>query len=79
MIRFFIVFQRKHFIHDRSGTFSRLRNVGGGCDIGDFWLLFPCAAMLSAPDMKFQEARCLSEQYLPFSKETKWFLITVRQ
>lgn len=51
----------------------------GGGIIGNSWLSFPRTAMPSAPDMKFQEARSLSEQYLPSSEETERFVITARR
>lgn len=77
MIHFYYLSDKPIYVHLRPSP--GWKNGCGGCGFGNFWLSFPYAAMPSAPDMKFQEARCLSEQYLPFSKETEWVIITVRQ
>lgn len=53
MIHFLLSFRQTNLCS--SETLPRL-------GFGNFWLSFPYAAMPSAPDMKFQEARCLSEQ-----------------
>lgn len=84
MVHFFLLSFRQNALFTSTPVWVRdplqlEKCLGGGGDNGNFWLSFPCAAMLSAHDMKFQEAWCLSEQYLPFSKETERFIITVRQ